>query len=94
MTTDHQLEKKVVIRNKLGLHARPAALFVRTSNRFQCEVVIQKGRQRVNGKSIMGVMMLAAGPGSRITIITKGVDAQKAVEELEQLITTNFGEEE
>jgi len=64
MMSDEIREKKIVIRNKLGLHARPAALFVRTANRFQCEIMLHKGKQKVNGKSIMGVMMLAAGPGS------------------------------
>jgi phosphocarrier protein HPr len=91
---DQQQEKKLVIRNKLGLHARPAALFVRTANRFQCEVTVQKGRQKVNGKSIMGVMMLAAGPGSHVTLIVKGVDAEQAIVELERLVESNFGEDE
>jgi phosphotransferase system HPr (HPr) family protein len=90
---DHRLEKKLVIRNKLGLHARPAAMFVQAANQFQSDVTLQKGRQKVNGKSIMGVMMLAAGPGSRITLIVKGVDALKASNQLEKLVTDNFGEE-
>ena len=92
MTKDHQLEKGFLIRNKLGLHARPAALFVRTANRFQCDIFVQKGKQKVNGKSIMGVMMLAAGPGSRVTITARGADAAQAMEEFEKLIEGNFGE--
>ena len=86
------LEKKFVIQNKLGLHARPAALLVQTSNRFKCEVEIQKGRQKVNGKSIMGIMTLAAGAGTPITVRTSGDDAGAAMEELSKLITGNFGE--
>ena len=87
------IEKKFVIRNKLGLHARPAALFVRTANRFQSDITIQKGKQKVNGKSIMGVMMLAAGPGSHLTIRISGPDASRAMAEIEKLMDHNFGEE-
>ena len=86
------IEKKFVIHNKLGLHARPASLFVSTANRFHSEISVQKGKQKVNGKSIMGVMMLAAGPGSRITIRVVGSDAARAMAELEKLFTNNFGE--
>ena len=93
MEAEKGIEKKFVIRNKLGLHARPAALFVRTANRFQSEITIQKGKQKVNGKSIMGVMMLAAGPGSHITVHISGPDAQHAMAEIEKLIEHNFGEE-
>ncbi|MBI4394730.1 MAG: HPr family phosphocarrier protein [Candidatus Omnitrophica bacterium] len=88
------IEKKFVILNKLGLHARPAALFVRTTNRFRSDVTVQKGKHKVNGKSIMGVMMLAAGPGSRITIRIVGPDAVRAMAEIERLIEGNFGEKE
>ena len=94
MDVEKGVEKKFVIRNKLGLHARPAALFVRTANRFQSEITIQKGKQKVNGKSIMGVMMLAAGPGSHIVIHIIGSDAQRAMTEIEKLIDSNFGEQE
>ena len=93
MEAEKIVEKKFVIQNKLGLHARPAALFVRTANRFQSEITIQKGKQKVNGKSIMGVMMLAAGPGSHITVHIIGPDAQHAMAEIEKLIEHNFGEE-
>jgi len=93
MEAEKVVEKKFVIQNKLGLHARPAALFVRTANRFQSEITIQKGKQKVNGKSIMGVMMLAAGPGSHITVYISGPDAQHAMAEIEKLIEHNFGEE-
>jgi phosphotransferase system HPr (HPr) family protein len=68
----------LLIRNRLGLHARPAALFVQTANRFKSEIEVQKGKEKVNGKSIMGIMTLAAGRGSQITIRATGADAQKA----------------
>ena len=87
------LERKFVIKNKLGLHARPAALLVQTANRFKCEVEIQKSREKVNGKSIMGIMTLAAGVGSAITVRTSGEDAAQAMEEIAKLIMDNFGEE-
>ena len=87
-------EKKVVIKNKLGLHARPAALLVQTANKFKCEVEITKGREKVNGKSIMGIMTLAAGSGTPLTIRTQGEDAELALNELLKLIGSNFGEEQ
>lgn len=82
-----------VIVNKLGLHARPAALFVKTSNRFESDISVEKDGEQVNGKSIMGLMMLAAGCGSKIRIKATGPDAREAVEELEKLITRKFDEE-
>lgn len=85
-------EKKFTIQNKQGLHARPAALLVQTANKFKCEVEILKGRQKVNGKSIMGIMTLAAGAGTAITVRTTGDDAQVALDELSRLIEGNFGE--
>jgi len=87
------LEKKFVIKNKLGLHARPAALFVQTANRFGCDIEVCKGREKVNGKSIMGIMMLAAGQGSRITVRVTGGDAAQALAEFDKLFSTNFGED-
>jgi phosphocarrier protein len=83
------IEKTVIIKNKLGLHARPAALFVQIANKFDCNITISKGRQRVNGKSIMGIMMLEAGKGARITITADGEDAEDAVRELEHLISSD-----
>ena len=80
------VEKVVIIKNKQGLHARPAALFVQIANKFASEITIAKGRQKVNGKSIMGIMMLAAGIGSKVTVIANGEDADKAVVELEKLL--------
>ncbi len=92
MEPEITIEKKFVIKSKLGLHARPAALFVRTANRFKSEVTLQKGKHKVNGKSIMGVMMLAAGPGSHVTVQIVGVDAAAAMDEIEKLMNSNFGE--
>ena len=83
------VEKVVVIKNKQGLHARPAALFVQIANKFTSEITIAKGRQKINGKSIMGIMMLAAGAGSKVTIVANGDDADKAVVELEKLLLTD-----
>jgi phosphocarrier protein len=87
-------EKKLVVKNKLGLHARPAALFVQTANRFDCEIEVRKGRQKVNGKSIMGIMTLAVMCGSSIVIRAEGPDAAEAVSALEKLIANDFGEGE
>jgi phosphocarrier protein HPr len=88
----HVCIKKVVIKSGLGLHARPAALFVQISAKFQCDISVKKGRQKVNGKSIMGLMMLAAGPGTRLTLEATGADAEGAIAALEQLILNNFWE--
>ena len=82
----------LLIQNQLGLHARPAALFVQMANRFKSEIEVQKGRTKANGKSIMGIMTLAAGRGSQITIRAKGEDAAKAIAALTKLIRGNFGE--
>ncbi|MFA5085520.1 MAG: HPr family phosphocarrier protein [Candidatus Omnitrophota bacterium] len=84
------LEKTVVIRNKQGLHARPAALFVQIANKFDSDVVVSKGKAKVNGKSIMGIMMLEAGRGSKVTITVKGEDAQQAITELENLLLSDI----
>jgi len=81
-----KVQKKVIIKNKSGLHARPAALFVQIANKYDSEINVRKGRQTVNGKSIMGIMMLAAEMGSKITIAAKGSDAPEAVKELKALL--------
>jgi phosphocarrier protein len=81
------VEKTVVIKNKQGLHARPAALFVQIANKFNSDITVSKGRHKVNGKSIMGIMMLEAGSGSKVTIVASGDDAEQAVKELETLLT-------
>jgi len=80
------IERTLVIKHKQGLHARPAALFVQTANKFDSDISVKKGNQEVNGKSIMGILMLAAETGSQIYIKAEGEDAEKAVEELAKLI--------
>jgi phosphocarrier protein HPr len=81
------------IRNRLGLHARAAALVVKTANRFEAEVVIEKDGLEVNGKSIMGILMLAASKGTRITLKADGKDSVQAIRALGELIENKFGEE-
>ena len=88
-----KITKELVVVNKLGIHARPAAMFVRTANKFECQVYVEKDGERVNGKSIMGLMMLAAGQGSRLTLCVEGDDAAKAVTEIEALLKRKFDEE-
>lgn len=85
--------KEVVIQNRNGLHARPSAMFVKISSRYRAEVWVEKDGERVNGKSIMGLMMLAAGKGSTLHIIAEGADADKVVAEIENLVQTRFGED-
>ena len=87
------LIKELVIINKLGIHARPAALFVKTANRFVAEIFVEKDGERINGKSIMGLMMLAAGPGSKLILHVRGADAQEAIAEIEALVQRKFDEE-
>ena len=87
------LTKELTISNKLGIHARPAALFVKTANRFTCEIFVEKEGEKINGKSIMGLMMLAAGPGSKVTLHVRGADAVQAIAELEALVQRKFDEE-
>jgi phosphotransferase system HPr (HPr) family protein len=86
-------QKTAVIKNKLGLHARPAALFVQTASRFSSDITLSKDGFTVNGKSIMGVMMLAAGLGSEVVIAAGGDDEERAAEELVTLLESGFGEE-
>ena len=85
--------KELVIQNRLGLHARPSAMFVKVCSRFRCDVWVEKDGERVNGKSIMGLMMLAAGHGSKLHITCEGPDSDKALQELESLINSKFNEE-
>lgn len=87
------MTKEFQVMNKLGIHARPAAMFVKTANRFACDIFVEKDGEKVNGKSIMGLMMLAAGPGSTLTVIAEGSDASKAIAEIESLIKRKFDEE-
>ncbi len=86
------IERIFVIGSKLGLHARPAAVFVQTANRFESSVEVQKDGLKVDGKSIMGIMTLAAEMGSSITVRLTGKDAGAAMEALAKLFDSNFGE--
>lgn len=86
--------KTVTIINKLGLHARAAAKFVQVASGFESDIQVTHGNKHVSGKSIMGVMMLAAGRGSEIEIIVSGSDEKEAMTTLENLILDKFGEEE
>lgn len=88
------IRKELEIINKLGLHARAAAKLVKCADRFASEVRIGRGEQSVNGKSIMGIMMLAASQGTRIVVETEGADEQEAMAAIEQLIQDRFGEPE
>jgi phosphocarrier protein HPr len=86
-------EKDIPVINRLGLHARPAAMFVRIASRYRCEVWVAKEGEEVNGKSIMGLMMLAAGQGSKLRLRCEGPDAEKALADLEELINARFHED-
>lgn len=87
------ISKTFTIINQMGLHARPAALLVQSVQHLDCEVAIEKDGTRVDGKSIMGVMMLAAECGSEIHVTSRGPDAIRAIEEIERVVNTKFGEE-
>ncbi|WP_420466767.1 HPr family phosphocarrier protein [Panacagrimonas sp.] len=87
------MELTVDIVNRLGLHARAAAKLVTLAGKFQADVRVRKDGREVSGKSIMGVMMLAAAQGSQITLVAEGDDAAQALEELAELVAERFGEE-
>jgi phosphocarrier protein HPr len=84
--------KEFIIKNRLGLHARAAAQLVQTANRFRSEIVIEKEGMQVNGKSIMGILMLAAPMGSQIGVRIDGEDAEAAMTAIGKLIDDGFGE--
>jgi len=86
------LEKELTIRNKMGMHARPAAQFVKRASKYQCDIWVEKDDEPVNGKSIMGLMMLAAGKGEKIKLTCDGADAEAAMADLEDLVNTGFGD--
>jgi phosphocarrier protein len=87
-----QIVKELVVQNKMGIHARPAAMIVRITNKYKAEVFVEKDEEQVNGKSIMGLMMLAAGKGSTVKFIVTGTDAQQMLAELEPLFARKFDE--
>lgn len=87
------ITKTITVLNRLGIHARPAAQFVRVASRFQADVTVEKDEERVDGKSIMGLMMLAVGCGVEITVSAEGADEAEAVAAIEELIAGKFGED-
>ena len=86
------LERQLIIRNKFGLHARPAAVIVQTASKFKARIKIVKDNQEVDGKSIMGLMTLAANAGSTIILRADGEDEMQALDELVRIIESGFGE--
>src|SRR5438270_13986019 len=86
-------DEEIRVVDRLGLHARPDALFVKVASRFRAEVWVKKESEEVNGKSIMGLMMLAAGQGSKLQVRCEGPDAARALEEIEALINGHFNED-
>lgn len=87
------ISRDFIISNKLGLHARPSAQLTQAASRFASDIHLSRNGRRVNAKSIMGVMMLAAGQGSTVTVEVEGDDAEQALEAIGQLIADGFGEE-
>lgn len=85
--------RNLIIQNLLGMHARPCGKFVRISQRFQAEIRVEKDGDEVNGKSIMGLMMLAAGQGTKLRVTAEGPDARAAITELENLVQNRFDED-
>ena len=90
---EKEVTREMTIVNKLGVHARPAAMFVKIATRFDSEIYVEKDGEVVNGKSIMGMMMLAAGPGSKLHVRAAGNDASQALNELESLVKRKFDED-
>lgn len=88
------LQKEITIINKLGLHARAAAKFVTLASQFDCDIQVIRNNNEINGKSIMGIMMLAASKGSNVILKVEGNDEKKALLELEALIKDRFGEDQ
>lgn len=80
-------EREIVIKNKQGLHARPAAMFVQIASRYNSNISVRKGNERVNGKSIMGILTLGAEQNSRVVVEAEGEDASEVLEELNKLLT-------
>lgn len=92
-STTPSVSREFTITNKLGLHARPAAMFVKLTNRFESEIWVEREEEEVNGKSIMGLMMLAAAHGSTILVTAEGGDAVEALAAIAELIESGFQEE-
>src|SRR3954464_2553087 len=91
-TTAKTATKELLVQNKMGIHARPAAMIVRITNKFKADVFVEKDDEQVNGKSIMGLMMLAACKGSKVKFLATGPDAPEMLAELDALFTRKFDE--
>ncbi len=91
-TAPKTLTKELLVQNKMGIHARPAAMIVRVTNKFKSEVYVEKDEEQVNGKSIMGLMMLAAAKGSTVKFVATGPDAEQMLTDLEALFARKFDE--
>lgn len=87
------VEREIIIKNKTGLHARPAAILVQKANKYHSDIFLEKGDDKINAKSIMGVMMLAAAEGSTIKVIASGEDEQEAVEKIAKLLESDIDDE-
>ena len=92
LTMQEPITKELLVENKMGIHARPAAMFVKVASQFNADIFVEKDGERINGKSIMGLMMLAAGPGSRLVIEATGSDAQDAIDAITELLESKFNE--
>lgn len=87
------VEKMYTINNRLGLHARPASLFVKTTGRFQSSIKVIRGEQEIDGKSIMGLLMLAAGPGTQLKVVADGSDEAQVLVALDDLFARRFDDD-
>ncbi len=87
--TAKEQSREMMVKNQKGIHARPAAMFAKKAQEFDCDIFVEKDGELVNGKSIMGLMMLAAGPGCRLRVSAEGEDAPEALTELETLLQSN-----
>ena len=85
--------RELVIQNQYGIHARPAAMFVKTASKYQADVTVEKGSMKVSGKSIMGLMTLEAGNGVSVKVSAEGADAEQLLDELQKLVEQKFYEE-
>lgn len=94
MDETEEQSRVLTIKNKLGMHARAASLFVQTANKYDSDITIAKGDQKVNAKSIMGILILAAACGTEVTVMARGSDATAALDAIEDLIDRRFDEEE
>src|SRR5947208_17197325 len=92
-TSPQKITKEITILNRVGLHARPSAMFVKVCNKHKSDIWVEKDGEQVNGKSIMGLMMLAAGQGSKLRVTCEGPDADRALQDIEEIIERRFDED-